>query len=447
MATSTAPVPPQNLDAEESVLGAILLDDSVLDNVAELVTPADFYRRESHGELFAAALSMHERGEKVDAITLVNELEKRGKLETVGGRVRVHELAAMVPATANAPHYARIVREMAAARSLIDAGHNIARLGWERPGDVDALMAQAETELSRAVGGTIESQFESLSDGLDKLADEIREAYKTGSPKMGLLTDFTDLDEQLTGFHEGQLILIAARPGMGKSALAQNIAENVADRGLNVGFATLEMSKVELQLRSLARASQLDSKMIRTGRLGTREQAARLGPAIEKVRERAQTLRVLDSSEVTPTTLRAQIRRLQRQAPLSLVVVDYLQLMLASRSEDSRQQEISTISRSLKLLARELGIPIIALSQLNRNLESRQEKRPMLSDLRESGSLEQDADVVLFVYRDDYYNDSTPDLGVAEIIVAKNRQGERGTVKLTFTQRITTFKNLPREEG
>ena len=330
---------------------------------------------------------------------------------------------------------------MAGLRRLIRAGNDISTLAWERNGTLDELLGQAEAALSRAVTPTFSSCFEAISDGLDEMVAEIEHAMLTGERKFGLRTGFYDLDHKLTGLHGGQLILIAARPGMGKSAFAQNIAENVADTDLHAAFVSLEMSKQEVQLRSLSRACGIDSKQLRTGRIPA-EDAGKLKAGVAALKLREGNLKVSDDAATTVAKLRADARKLKRTVGLDLLVVDYLQLMLSSQTSENRQQEISTISRGLKLLARELNIPIIALSQLNRAVESRENKRPFLSDLRDSGSLEQDADVVLFIYRDDYYNPDSISQNTAEVIVAKNRQGDQGTVHLGFKKPTTEFTNL-----
>ena len=439
-----APVPPQNLEAEESILGAMLLSKGAIESVLDVgLTWPDFYRA-SHGKIFQAACGLYDEGEAVDAITLTDRLEREGALEKVGGRGRIHELAAMVPAASNAKHYAKIVREQAGLRRLIRAGQEIQRLGNDRPGTLDELLAAAEAELTKATTPTSIGTFASITDGLEEVLDEIRVAYKTGVPKMGLVTGYTDLDAVTTGFHPGQLILFAARPSMGKSALMQNICENVADAGVPTAILSLEMSKGEIQIRSLSRASRIDSRLLRTGKL-SQDQIPNFQNGIAKVKGRADSLFIDDNPNITAQKLRAEGRRLHRQHGIGLLAIDYLQLMLSESRDDNRQNEISNISRSLKLLARELEIPVIALSQLNRNLESRPDKRPMLSDLRDSGALEQDADVVLFVYRDEYYNPDSSDKGIAEIIVGKNRNGSSDTVRLGFVKRHTEFKSIARE--
>jgi replicative DNA helicase len=317
----------------------------------------------------------------------------------------------------------------------------ITRLGREG-GEIDELIAQAEDVVTRVTAQSAPDDFASLADGLDALTKEIEEAIESEQPRVGLLTGYRDLDDILTGLHPGQLILCAARPSMGKSALAQNIAENIADRGVSAALASLEMSLEEVQLRALARACRIPSSKLKTGQLPVSE-ITTLREGREKVRARAPFFFVEDSPSITIPQLRARAKRLKRQNNLGLIVIDYLQLMVGSGREDNRQAEIAQISRALKVLARELNLPVLALSQLNRNLESRTDKRPMLSDLRDSGALEQDADVVLFVYRDDYYNPLSESAGLAEIIVAKNRNGEtQKTVKLTFSRLYTEFRSV-----
>lgn len=436
-----APIPPQNLDAEESLLGAVMLNQRAIEAVSDTgLTPGDFYR-ESHGLIYKAAATLYDRGESVDAITVCDELDKTGKLDDVGGSKHVHELAALVPAASNAGHYAKIVREMAGLRRLIRAGNEIERLGWERPGELGDLLGMAESLLSQAVTPTFSSSFASVADGLDEMVAEIEHAMLTGEQKFGLRTGFYDLDARLTGLHPGQLVLVAARPSMGKSAFAQNIGENVADGGGYAAFVSLEMSKLEVQLRALSRASGIDSKRLRTGRIAE-EDRGKLTAGVASLKLRDANFSIEDDAGMTVQKLRAEARRLKRTVGLDVLIVDYLQLMLSSQHQESRQQEVSTISRGLKLLARELEIPVIALSQLNRQVESRENKRPFLSDLRDSGSLEQDADVVLFLYRDDYYNPDTLSPNQAEVIVAKNRQGDNGTVHLGFKKTTTEFNNL-----
>lgn len=434
----SAPVPPQNLDAEESVLGAMMLSPGAVETVGELLTPSDFYR-ESHGTIFRAAVALAAKGEPVDAITLVDFLEERSELERVGTRTRLHELASLVPATANAGHYARIVAEMAVLRRLQRAGAEISRLAQERPGDIPELLAQAEAELSRATAVQNDTDFEPVGSDLDEFYAQLAHAVETGEPILGLQTGFPDLDKLTTGFHGGQLIVVGARPTMGKSVLGQNIAENAADYGLPSGFISLEMSKRELQIRALSRETHIAPNQIRSGRLST-DQLAQIATAIKKLEKRP--FYIDERSSLTPPELAARARRLKRKHDVKLLVVDYLQLMFTnnSRSNENRQQEVATISRNLKQLAKDLDIPIIAIAQINRGVEHRADKRPTMADLKESGAIEADADLVLLLYREEAYKPVDADkAGAAELIVGKNRMGETGTVHLLFLGRRQTF--------
>ena len=435
--------PPHNLDAEENVLGAMLLSPNAIEDVLETgLSFADFFREGSHGVIYRQIARMHDQGQPVDLVTLSHNLEREGLLQAAGGSSRLSELAALVPATSNVANWARIVKETSTLRALIKAGMEIKKLGESGSSEIDEKIAQAEDILTQVTSKSAPEDFASVADGLDALTLEIEEAIESERPRVGLLTGFPDLDQILTGLHPGQLILLAARPSMGKSALAQNIAENVADRAVSAALVSLEMSLQEVQLRALARACRIPSTKLKTGQLPVSE-ITTLRTGRDLVRRRAPYFFVEDSPAVTIPQIRARAKRLKRQNNLGLLVVDYLQLLLGSGREDNRQAEIAQISRALKVLARELHIPIIALSQLNRNLESRTEKRPMLADLRDSGALEQDADVVLFIYRDDYYNPLSESAGLAEVIVSKNRNGEtQKTVKLTFSKLFTTFGSV-----
>lgn len=434
--------PPHNLDAEENVLGAMMLSPNAIEDVLETgLAFSDFFREGSHGVIYRQITRMHDQGQPVDLITVSHSLEQSGALQQVGGNGRLAELTALVSGTGNVAHWARIVKETSTLRALIKAGMEITRLGREG-GEIDDLIGQAETIVTSVTAKSAPEDFASVADGLEELTSEIEAAIESEQPRVGLLTGYPDLDNVLTGFHPGQLILLAARPSMGKSALAQNIVENVADRAISAALVSLEMSRQEVQLRSLARACRIPSTKLKTGQLPVSE-ITTLRTGRDKVRARAPFFFVEDNPSVSIPQLRARAKRLKRQSSLGLLVVDYLQLMLGSSSDNNRQAEIAQISRSLKVMARELDIPILALSQLNRNLESRVDKRPMLSDLRDSGALEQDADVVLFVYRDDYYNPLSETAGLAEVIVAKNRNGEtQKTVQLTFSRLYTTFGSV-----
>ncbi len=389
----TAPVPPQNLDAEESVLGAMMLSPGAIGAVSEVLDAGDFYR-ESHAKVYRAALALYARGEPVDAITLVDELEERGELEGAGGRGRIHELAALVPATANAGHYAKIVREMATLRGLIRAGGEVARLGWERPGDARELVDQAEQivfELSQSRTSTEFSHIESL---LKESFERITALYESGEEITGVPSGFKDIDRVTSGFQPGNLIIIAARPSMGKSALALCIAANLGVRHQTpVALFTLEMSKSEVTQRLMCSEAKVESQRLRSGKLAV-DDWPRLTAACDKLAK--APIYVDDTGSITMMEIRSKARRLKTQQPnLGLIVVDYLQLMTSGASAENRVQEVSQISRQLKVLARDLEVPVLALSQLSRAVEQRHDKRPILSDLRESGCLTGESRVFL----------------------------------------------------
>ena len=438
--SSAAPVPPQNLDAEESVLGAMMLSPGAIGAVSEILDAGDFYR-ESHARIYRAALSLYARGEPVDAITLVDELEEKGELEDAGGRVRIHELAALVPAAANAAHYARIVREMATLRGLIRTGQEIARLGWERPGETDELVDRAEQILFDLSQDRVSTEFAHIDQLLKESFERITQLYEAGADVTGTPTGFRDLDRITSGFQPGNLIILAARPSMGKSALGLCIAANLAVReNTPVGIFTLEMSKAEVTQRLMCSEAKVESQRLRTGKLAV-DDWPRLTAACDKLAK--APIYVDDTGSINLMEIRSKARRLKSLEPsLGLIVIDYLQLMTSGSTVENRVQEVSQISRSLKVLARDLDVPIIAMSQLSRAVEQRHDKRPILSDLRESGSIEQDADLVMFIYRDEYYNEESDQQGIAEVNVAKHRNGPTDSIKLSFLKRYAKFSDL-----
>ncbi|HEX3806782.1 MAG TPA: replicative DNA helicase [Gaiellaceae bacterium] len=439
--TGNAPIPPQDLDAEESILGAMLLSPSAIGTVSEIVSAGDFYR-ESHGVIFRAAVGLYAKGEPVDAITLADELDKLQELDRVGGRDKIHTLAALVPAVSNVGHYARIVHEMATLRGLIRAGQEIAQLGFERPGETIELVDRAESTIFALSQQRVTTQFEHIDDLLKDSFETITKLYEAGSDITGTPSGFRDIDRLTSGFQPGNLIIIAARPSMGKSALALCMAVNVAVRHETpVALFTLEMSKAEVTQRLMCAEGKVESQRLRTGKLAA-DDWPRLTAACDKLAK--APIYVDDTGSITMMEIRSKLRRLKMREPnLGLVVVDYLQLMTSGTSVENRVQEVSQISRSLKVLARDLEVPIVALSQLSRAVEQRHDKRPILSDLRESGSIEQDADLVMFVYRDEYYNpDDTESAGVAELILSKHRNGATGLEKLAFQKRYAKFADL-----
>ena len=391
--------------------------------------------------IFRTALALYAKGEPVDAITLVDALEERGELENVGGRTRIHELAALVPATANAAHYARIVHETATLRGLIRVGGEIARLGWERPGETQDLVDRAEQVMFELSQQRVSSEFSHIEALLKESFERITALYEAGAEITGVPSGYRELDRVTSGFQPGNLVIVAARPSMGKSALALCMAANLGVRhDMPVALFTLEMSKAEVTQRLHLLEAKVESQRLRSGRLAA-DDWPRLVAACDKLMK--APIWVDDTGSITMMELRSKARRLKSKEPnLGLIVVDYLQLMTSGSSAESRVQEVSQISRQLKVLARDLEIPIVALSQLSRAVEQRHDKRPILSDLRESGSIEQDADIVAFVYRDEYYNDESDQQGLAEIIVAKHRNGPTDAVKLSFLKRYAKFADL-----
>ena len=443
LATSrtNAPVPPQNLEAEESVLGAMLLSPTAIGTVTEILDASDFYR-ESHATIYRAALVLWGKGEPVDAITLANELEERSEIDRVGGTARIAELAALVPATANVEHYARIVKETATLRSLIRAGHEIVRLGHDRPGETTDLVDRAEKIIFDLAQQRVTGDFAHIESLLKESFERITSLYESGVDITGIPSGFRDLDRLTSGFQPGNLIILAARPSMGKSALALCMAANLGVRFQQpVALFTLEMSKSEVTQRLMCSEAKVESNRLRSGKLAP-DDWPRLTAACDKLMK--APIYVDDTGSITMMELRSKARRLKSREPnLGLIVVDYLQLMTSGGTVENRVQEVSQISRHLKVLARDLDVPILALSQLSRAVESRQDKRPILSDLRESGSIEQDADLVFFVYRDEYYNpEDTDSQGVAEIILAKHRNGPTDALKLSFLKRYAKFADL-----
>lgn len=437
-----AHVPPQNLDAEESVLGAALLSAGAVGVCSEILRADQFYRA-SHGLIYQAALDLYANGDPVDAITVSDELDRRGQLEAVGGRIRINELAAIVPAGSNAAHYARIVVEHARMRALAAAGAEIAALAHDRHGTADEVVDQAEQALFRAAHNTSGRDLAQVAGATREALDRVVAAADRDNPIVGVPTGFLWFDRITTGLLPGNLVVAAGRPSMGKSGLALGVAAHASLRAdVPAAVFTLEMSRSEVVARLLSSEALIDSTKLRTGRLAPDEWRA-LHAASARIAE--APLYLDDTPVPTVTEIRSKARRLKMREPrLGLVVVDYLQLVGGGAvAPESRVQEVSQISRALKALARDLDLPIIAVSQLSRAPEQRHDKRPVLSDLRESGSIEQDADLVLLVYRDDYYHpDDTDAPGVAEVNIAKHRNGPTQVVKLAFQREYARFSNL-----
>jgi replicative DNA helicase len=440
---TSAPVPPQDLDAEESVLGAMLVSPTAVAVVSEILQPDDFYRP-SHARIYETILEMYGSGDVVDSITLTNALSTRGLLDQVGGRAVVHTLASTVPAAANAKHYAQIVRDTATHRSLIRAGTEIAELGYEHVGEPQELVDKAEQIVFGIADKRISHDFAQINDLLVASFERLGALQDSGSDITGAPSGFRDLDRITAGFQPSNLVILAARPSMGKTSLALNMAAHLGvHANIPVAIFSLEMSQGEVTQRLMCSEAKVDSKRLQTGRLDDADWV-KLTNACDKLSK--APIYIDDTAGVTPIEIKAKTRRLQARmgGQLGLVVVDYLQLMGGQAKVENRVQEISQISRALKLIARDLDVPVLALSQLSRAVEQRGDKRPQLSDLRESGSIEQDADLVMFIYRDEYYDKASEAQGTAELIVAKHRNGPLGTVELAYVGRYTKFDNLGR---
>jgi replicative DNA helicase len=429
-------VPPHNLEAEESVLGAMMLSAEAIADVVEIIKPDDFYKS-ANGRIFETLRGIYARGEPVDLITAVEELKRRDLLEGVGGGLHIRDLVEGVLTPAAAGNYAKIVAQNALLRRLISAAADIMEMGYSTPEDPDRLADEAEQRIYEVARRDEKDQIATLNDLVDQAMIDLEHMQNRESAFAGLPTGFRDVDALLSGMQPGNLLVIAARPGVGKSSFVTNLARNVAVTSRkSVGMFSLEMSRWEIGMRLLCAEARVSWDDIRNKRAGA-EHWARITQAAGDLHDAPLT--IVDAGNVTLVDIRAKARRLAtRRDGLGLIIVDYLQLMSHHRRVDNRQQEIAEISRGLKLLAKELGIPVIAVSQLNRDPERRQDKRPQLSDLRESGAIEQDADVVMFIHRDDMDPNKK---GLAEIIVAKHRNGPTDTVMLSFIPRLTQFKD------
>ena len=438
-------VPPQNIEVEQSILSAILIENNTLPEVLEVVSEKDFYR-ESHRKIFAAMVDLFERNEPADLITITNILKEQGRLESVGGASYLAELVDTVPMATNAAHYAKIVREKATLRQLIERAASITTRCFEDRGDVEEVLDFAERSIFDISENKVRPAFHSLADILNDTYKAVEDAVGNKILVTGVPTGYHMLDEKTSGLQPSDLIVIAGRPSMGKTALALNIAQNASTQtGIPVGIFSLEMSKEQLSLRMLSSEARIDSSRMRGGFLSESDLA--------RINRAAGTLYDLpiyidDSPAISALEIRAKARRMKMEKGLGLVIVDYLQLMRGRASAERRDLEISEISRSLKALAKEINIPVVALSQLNRKVEERSNKRPVLSDLRESGAIEQDADVIIFIYRDEVYNKKEGEADrTSEIDVAKQRNGPTGTVKLTFLDYCTRFEDMAPEVG
>jgi len=434
-------MPPHSIEAEQSVLGGLLLDNLAWELIADRIDEDDFYRRD-HRLIFGAVKGLADEGRPFDVVTVSERLSQRNEIEAAGGLAYLGELARNTPSAANIAAYANIVRERSVLRSLVRVGTDIAGSGYNTEGrGVQELLDEAEQRMFQiAERGTAEArQFRPIKGVLSDVMDRIDELHQRDDPITGVATGFADLDERLSGLQNSDLIIVAGRPSMGKTSFAMNIVEQAAIKGgLPVAVFSMEMPAEQLTMRMLSSLGRIDQHKVRTGRLDD-DDWPRLTSALTMLNE--TRIFIDDSSSLNPAEVRARCRRLKREHELGLVVIDYLQLMQVPGNKENRATEISEISRSLKGLAKEIKAPVIALSQLNRALEQRPNKRPMMSDLRESGAIEQDADVILFIYRDEVYNDDSKDKGKAEIIIGKQRNGPIGHVDLTFRNQFTRFEN------
>ena len=433
-------IPPNDVEAEQAVIGSMLTDKEAVSAAIEVLKPEDFYR-EDNRTIFEAILNLYSRSEPIDIITLKSELSSMGKFEAVGGLEYIAELPDKVPTTANVEQYIKIVEEKSVLRNLIKTANEIITLGYDQTQEVDSIIDGAEKKIFEVMQKKNQKGYTPIKDILVETFTELEQLYNQKQRITGIPTGFSDLDFRTSGLHNSDLILVAARPAMGKSAFALNIATNAAVRAkVPVAIFSLEMSKEQMTSRILCSEAMVDSNKVRTGKIDD-EEWGKLAAASGELSE--ANIYIDDTPGISIMEIRAKCRKMKIEKNIGLVVIDYLQLVQGSgKRGSSREQEIAEISRSLKILAKEINVPVIALSQLSRAPEQRPDHRPMLSDLRESGSIEQDADIVMFLYRDDYYNEDSEKKNIAEVILAKHRAGSTGTVELLWLGNYTKFANI-----
>lgn len=436
---TSARLPPQNIEAEQSVLGSLLIDPDAILKVSSFLRPEDFYR-ETHGLIYKATAYLHERRQPADFVTLCDELDRRGQLEQVGGPAYLTSLINTVPTSAHVEHYGRIVERTASLRRLISAASEITSMAYERADDEDKILDQAEQLIFGVAQRRVDRELVPLRTILGDYYDRIEHLYEHRGETVGVPTGFIDLEKLVGGFQPADLIIVAGRPGTGKTSLALTIADHAArNHGLCVALFSLEMPAQQVVQRLVSGATGIESQRLRTGEI-TEEELASVTRAMGELSE--TSIYIDDTPAIAPMEVRSKARRLHAEHTTDLVIVDYLQLMQAGVRMENRVQEVSYISRQLKSLASELNVPVLACSQLSRAVESRVDKRPLLSDLRESGSIEQDADVVMFIYREEMYVEDTFKPNIADIIVAKHRNGPTGQISLRFMKEQTRFENL-----
>ncbi len=434
-------IPPHNIDAEQSVLGAMLESREAISNVVEIVDTRDFYKP-AHGQIFETIIALFGRGEPADPVTVADELARKQVLEQIGGKPYILGLLEAYPTASSAARYARIVEELSLLRRLIEAGNRVQEIGFDMPEDVDEAVDEAESVIYQVADRRLRDDMQPIRPLLTKTMEDLETLAEAGEDVTGLASGFGDLDHMTLGFQPSTLVIIAARPAMGKSSLLNDFALHAAlKRNAPVVLFSLEMGRQELTQRFLASEAKIDSQKIRRGALQEQDWQ-RLSSAVGRLAE--APIFIDDSPNITLMEMRAKCRRLKAKHGLGMVIVDYLQLMQGPRKTENRQQEVSEISRALKIMARELEVPVLCASQLNRGVEFRSDKRPMLGDLRESGSIEQDSDMVMFIYRDEVYNPDTDAKGEAELIIAKHRNGPTGSVRLAFMNQYTKFASIAR---
>ena len=445
---TTDKLPPQNLEAEQSVLGSLMIDKNAIIKIADLVNEDDFYKN-SHGKIYKTMLYLYEHHEPIDLLSLSNRLKETDEIEQVGGKSYLASLANAVPTAANIVHYAKIVAKKSVLRKLIDNASQIISSAYNETGEIDKTLDEAEQKIFSVSQKHVRQDFTPVKPILEEAFDRIDELHKNKGKLRGVPTGFADLDNILAGLQKSNLVILGARPSVGKSSLCLDLVRHAATKEkIPVGIFSLEMSKEEVIDRLICAEANIDLWKLRTGRLsdsGENDDFSKIGHAMGVLSE--APIFVDDTANINVMEMRTMARRLQAEHGLKMLVIDYLQLMEGRGKTDNRVQEVSEISRSLKGLARELDIPILALSQLSRGIESRTDQRPKLSDLRESGSIEQDADVVLFIYREDKTKTDSENKNIAEIMIAKHRNGPIGSVKLFFNEQTTSFKNLDKNRS
>lgn len=441
-------IPPQNIEAEQSVLGSLMIDKNAIIKIGDMITPEDFYK-DNHGSIYKTMLYLYEHHEPIDLLSLSNRLKETKELKQVGGQSYLASLANIVPTAANIVHYAKIVEKKSVLRKLIDNASQIVSEAYNETEEIEKTLDEAEQRIFSVSKKHVRQDFTPIKPILEEAFDRIDELHKNKGKLRGIPTGFTDLDNILSGLQESNLVILGARPSVGKSSLAMDLARHAAVKEkVPVGIFSLEMSKGEVIDRLICAEANIDLWKLRTGKLsstGENDDFSKIGHAMGVLSE--APIFIDDAATMNVMTMRTMARRLQSEHGLGLIIVDYLQLMEGRGDPNNRVQEVSEISRSLKGLARELNVPIIALSQLSRGIESRTDQRPKLSDLRESGSIEQDADVVLFIYREDKTKSDSENKNIAEILVAKHRNGPIGSVKLFFNEQYTSFRNLDKSRN